>query len=109
VERCRFPGCLESRLYSPYGLASITGSTYYEVEAYNIQTAISRDLGILNLYSNAADLRYMLSLGLPSPFGLGVSRDYCQLCKAREALIKLIPDYEWFPLISELIPVTTRV
>ena len=84
-----------------------------EVEAYNVQTLIGRDLGLVNwdiivtaLTNDERD--YFFSLGLPTPFGTGITRDYCKLCKAFEILADQ-GEYATFPLIGEPMIVTSLV
>ncbi len=87
-----------------------------EVEAFNMQTLILRDLGALSasLPSTVAltplERLDMLNLGLPTPFGTGVTRDYCKLCTARRYMLKDAgPGYDSMPIISEPIPVLTEI
>jgi RHS repeat-associated protein len=88
-----------------YGLGTITGSLYDELEAYNIQTALYKDLGVLNSSSNSNQLLFLLSLGLPKPYGTGVTRDTCRLCQARHIIKSFSPNYGNLPLITAPIPV----
>ncbi|MCC6975925.1 MAG: hypothetical protein IT322_18105 [Anaerolineae bacterium] len=82
-----------------------------EVEAYNIETVIDKDLGLVKWTPSITGLTteqrmYMMTLGLPSPVGQGVTRDYCSLCKARSYLDSR---YQSMVLTSEPIPVTALV
>lgn len=82
-----------------------------EVEAYNIETVIDKDLGLVKWTPSITGLTteqrmYMLTLGLPTPVGQGVTRDYCSLCKACGYLDSR---YQAMVLISEPIPVTALV
>ena len=82
-----------------------------EVEAYNIETLIGNDLGLINWSVGVSGLNTeqrmdMLTMGLPIPLGLGVTRDYCTLCRARSYLGSKYADN---PIISEPVPVTIHV
>lgn len=82
-----------------------------EVEAYNVQTLIGQGLGLMNWSPDISGLTTqqrmdLLSMGLPTPLGQGVTRDFCTLCRASCYLGALYADYA---LISEPIPVTRQV
>lgn len=89
-----------------------------EIEAFNVQSKMLLDLGVLDVSDKyivaliPSQRRDMLSsLGLPTPISSGLSRDYCTLCRALSYLTSdtVGPGYEGLPLISEPIPVTQLV